>query len=325
MLSHAKAHAAEPFEILICFCNLLELPKNPALTKLAVAHAQIRSLSDDFEADERRSKGAVLITIILCVPVIITLAFAIASALQPQFIYRYCLIVVLVAAVSFLAWIFAKKGHTRITAIAYIGFLILMIFGFSWTGGGIRGHGVKLLPIVVLFGGLTLGKKGIWTFGIISILGGLGFVIADQFDLLPVKQALGNSALINWIYATTSILMLCYFENLSVALLRRALHKSKAELELRTQSEAALRARNAKLSEIAFLQSHEVRRPVSNVLGLIKLIRFENVNDPHNLEIIPKLEVAAKELDAIIHQIVQKTGEIKAMPGIETENETTPL
>jgi hypothetical protein len=203
-----------------------------------------------------------------------------------------------------------KRGHIKPTAVFYIVFLLIMIFGFSWTGGGIRGHGMKILPVVVLLAGLTLGKKHIWVFGAIATLGGLALVMADEYKLLPVRDPLGYSPLINWIYITTSIFLLCSLENLSVETLRKALHKSSVELERRRRSEEALREKNEKLSEVAFLQSHIVRRPVANILGLIQLIRFDDIHLPQNFEVIPKLELVAIDLDMIFHQIVQQTSDI---------------
>lgn len=66
-----------------------------------------------------------------------------------------------------------------------------------------------------------------------------------------------------------------------------------------------------KLSEIAFLQSHQVRRPVASILGLTSLFVFDNPSDPLNSEVISRVEVAAKELDMVIREIVKKTSEIE--------------
>ncbi len=79
------------------------------------------------------------------------------------------------------------------------------------------------------------------------------------------------------------------------------------------RSEAQLRQQNEKLSEVAFLQSHIVRGPLTTILGLIDLIDFNNPSDPENLELLPMLQTVAKELDVVIHEIVQKTWEIKSM------------
>jgi PAS domain S-box-containing protein len=67
---------------------------------------------------------------------------------------------------------------------------------------------------------------------------------------------------------------------------------------------------NEKLYEIAFLQSHQVRAPIGNVLGLIDLINFENPNDSQNAELILALKTATVDFDSIIKEIVSKTNEI---------------
>lgn len=90
-----------------------------------------------------------------------------------------------------------------------------------------------------------------------------------------------------------------------IAIIRDITERKKAEALLKLQKE--------KLIEIAFLQSHIVRRPIANVLGLISLINFNNPNESDNLEVIPKLEIAAEELDAIIHEIVQNTKEVESI------------
>jgi signal transduction histidine kinase len=79
----------------------------------------------------------------------------------------------------------------------------------------------------------------------------------------------------------------------------------------RKKAEQQLIAHNAVLSEIAFLQSHIVRRPVANVLGIINLLNLENPSDPTNIELIPMLETASKELDSVISQIVEKTNKLE--------------
>lgn len=71
-----------------------------------------------------------------------------------------------------------------------------------------------------------------------------------------------------------------------------------------------LETQNEKLREIAFLQSHQVRVPIANVLGLFQLFNFNNPADPVNTEIMGKLKMSADSLDAVIREIVSNTGEI---------------
>lgn len=64
---------------------------------------------------------------------------------------------------------------------------------------------------------------------------------------------------------------------------------------------------NKRLKEIAQISSHETRKPLANILGLVNLFDKENLNNPFNKEIVQYLETSANELDTVIHHIVEKT------------------
>lgn len=64
---------------------------------------------------------------------------------------------------------------------------------------------------------------------------------------------------------------------------------------------------NERLREIAHLSSHETRKPLASILGLVTLFDKENLNNPLNKEIVQYLEITAHELDTVIHNIVKKT------------------
>ncbi|HET6990244.1 MAG TPA: response regulator [Bacteroidia bacterium] len=92
----------------------------------------------------------------------------------------------------------------------------------------------------------------------------------------------------------------------------RALKEAKETREKHAADEK-LKIQHQKLFEIAILQSHQVRRPVANVLGLINLINFENPNDPNNTEVIRHLRQTTTDFDNIIHEVVKKTNEIMSV------------
>jgi len=379
---------------------------------------------------ELQRKAVYLRKIVLPIMYIITAMFIVGIFVQPQFALRYLLIIGIVCTVSPAFLFLMRRGHITIVAYFYIIFWILLILALSWTGGGIRGHGIRILPMVVLMSGLLIGRKQIWIFGIIAVLGTLSLVVADYEHYLPVKEALGRSDIAYWIVSTTGIFALCYLQYLSVTGLEKALEETKMELRLRQQSEEKYRvifesfqdvyyqtnldgkimiitpsikaragydpeemigrnvdefyfnseSRNAIISElmekgsilnyeldfvskdgsvihtitsshilydqndqpvriegtihdvtlrkraedrlkhqneilyeVAFIQSHIVRRPVASVLGLISLVNLNDPQDPINLEVIPKLKLATNELDDVIRQIVKKTEEIEKL------------
>jgi PAS domain S-box-containing protein len=64
---------------------------------------------------------------------------------------------------------------------------------------------------------------------------------------------------------------------------------------------------NKRLQEIATISSHEIRRPVATILGLVNLFDHEYISNSMNKEILAHLDSTAKELDSVIHTIVEKT------------------
>lgn len=61
---------------------------------------------------------------------------------------------------------------------------------------------------------------------------------------------------------------------------------------------------NEALKKIAWQQSHEVRKPVANIVGLSSIIKKEKLDDD-NLKAVEYIQQSAKDLDKIIHEIVE--------------------
>lgn len=90
----------------------------------------------------------------------------------------------------------------------------------------------------------------------------------------------------------------------------RGLKDAKALCEKRI-SDKRLKIQNEKLIEIAFLQSHQVRAPIAQILGLYNLFNFDDYSDPINAEIFNKMKTTARSLDNIVREIVKNTSEIR--------------
>ncbi|QJD97661.1 HAMP domain-containing protein [Mucilaginibacter robiniae] len=74
------------------------------------------------------------------------------------------------------------------------------------------------------------------------------------------------------------------------------------DITRRVQQEQEIKAQNETLKQIAFIQSHEMRRPVASILGLINIFEVEDyVVTKDELLLLKK---ATEELDAQIHKIV---------------------
>ncbi|MFD1818074.1 PAS domain S-box-containing protein [Pseudarcicella hirudinis] len=81
-----------------------------------------------------------------------------------------------------------------------------------------------------------------------------------------------------------------------------------------------IKLQNDSLNEIAWLQSHTVRAPLANIIGLVQLINHDDLNDQNNQKILKFLEEESFKLDEIIHKIVQKT---KQVPGVSLQKKPT--
>lgn len=72
------------------------------------------------------------------------------------------------------------------------------------------------------------------------------------------------------------------------------------------QSQKRLRMQNEELRNIAFMQSHIVRSPLSNLKALLNLVHPENFSE-ENKHIFQLLNESADKLDNVIKEIVHKT------------------
>jgi PAS domain S-box-containing protein len=70
----------------------------------------------------------------------------------------------------------------------------------------------------------------------------------------------------------------------------------------------SLYQQNKALKDIAFIQSHEVRRPLANILGLIEIITQDNIVGEQKTA-LKMLKRSAQELDMMIKKIVSTTYE----------------
>lgn len=77
----------------------------------------------------------------------------------------------------------------------------------------------------------------------------------------------------------------------------------------RRQREQQIIDQNAQLREVAFIQSHEVRRHLANLMGLISLFDADRADAPDNRVVIESLDTVSHQLDAVIHRIVSKVYE----------------
>ncbi len=63
--------------------------------------------------------------------------------------------------------------------------------------------------------------------------------------------------------------------------------------------------KNTALEEYAFVNSHKLRSPVANIMGLVRLLAFEDVK-PSTKQIIDHLEDSSEKLDIVVKETTRK-------------------
>jgi PAS domain S-box-containing protein len=117
-----------------------------------------------------------------------------------------------------------------------------------------------------------------------------------------VKMATGNSIWIEFnyypVFNDSNLL-------LGVSLNATIINDQKiAELKVKEQNE--------KLKKIAFIQSHELRAPLTNIMGVVELLDIfkEKIDSPEIFVLLRALSETAEQMDAIIKKIVGATVDV---------------
>ncbi|RYD96634.1 MAG: PAS domain S-box protein [Sphingobacteriales bacterium] len=93
---------------------------------------------------------------------------------------------------------------------------------------------------------------------------------------------------------------------------------NSADVTARVEHEQKVSEQNKSLREIAFIQSHEFRKPVASIIGLIELLKYdERVEGIEELELIGR---AVVELDEKIHLVVGYTSQEQPNPEMNLLN-----
>jgi signal transduction histidine kinase len=67
---------------------------------------------------------------------------------------------------------------------------------------------------------------------------------------------------------------------------------------------------NKAFSEIAWIQSHKVRGPLTSLMGLINILKMPPIDDSNDENLLELISIAAEDLDKIIHEIVEKSEKV---------------
>ncbi|GAB4421687.1 MAG: hypothetical protein OHK0039_36840 [Bacteroidia bacterium] len=78
----------------------------------------------------------------------------------------------------------------------------------------------------------------------------------------------------------------------------------------RKKREAQIRLQNEHLREVATFHSHQIRKPVASILGLVELLRNESCASEEHVHMLDMLNHASQELDEIIRTFVSRSADL---------------
>jgi signal transduction histidine kinase len=72
------------------------------------------------------------------------------------------------------------------------------------------------------------------------------------------------------------------------------------------EKQAEVIERNRRILEIAHVNSHQVRKPLANILGLVAMLQNSKEEDGDQKELLKMLKESSEELDASLREIANK-------------------
>ncbi len=131
-------------------------------------------------------------------------------------------------------------------------------------------------------------------------------IYARAFEGLSFKVVEAYSSLLGVTYSEISMNPIRDFENnvVGVSCFSRDITNTREHL-------TKIELQNQKMREIAWIQSHKVRGPVSTILGLVQLFNMEQPHDATNQTVLEGIKETTQYLDEVIREIVTKAKEIE--------------
>jgi len=194
-----------------------------------------------FQDNELSQKSQMLSTLLLGSAGIFTILLSLVCFILPQHYYLRWILCITLFDVSCLGIYFLnKKGAFRLGTILFVNILILMVFIFSWTAGGIKAPAIQFFPFPVLIAVLLLGKRAGLLIACEAALCGLMLVVCDHFGILP-SSTISHTTVSLWLISVLCITLLALLESISLSGITHALKRAQEELKRREESEAHYR------------------------------------------------------------------------------------
>ena len=133
-------------------------------------------------------------------------------------------------------------------------------------------------------------------------------LLDKQIQISELKKA--NEQKLSLIWAGVSIVLIVVV----IIILRSLYFQLNSNKQLAKEKKKHLeriRVQSSILMEVAFTQSHEIRGPVSTIMGLSELFNYDDMSDPNNKVLMEGINSVSHRLDKVITELVNKENQLK--------------
>lgn len=140
-----------------------------------------------------------------------------------------------------------------------------------------------------------------------------GYVIAVSYASYMILGVFFSAMLMAWVVIMKNVfgfsIDAAMMKNKRISSLLRQVEYMNSKLELKVaQRTKDLEERNRRLEEYAFMNSHLVRAPLANILGLVSHLK-NNTTDRKKDELIELIDISSQKLDDEIKNIASRLAE----------------
>ncbi|MDR6781459.1 signal transduction histidine kinase [Pedobacter africanus] len=148
------------------------------------------------------------------------------------------------------------------------------------------------------------------------VIGSIWVILSDQvisvwIDGMPAHNRAVMHSLKAFLFIGISALLLQYLINLYHRGQKKNMDFLKKSLEESRKQQALINEQNTMLKEIAWINSHEIRKPLASILGLAELIR-ETDDQLEKSKYYPMVDSCIVELDEIVCRSAARLDELIA-------------
>jgi PAS domain S-box-containing protein len=192
-----------------------------------------RALAPPTFADEDKTWAARVLNAVLLGILGLAVAFQLPTRTRPLGLTAATVLLVLA-----LQWLL-RRGHVRLAIVATVaGFWILITLAAA-TEGGVRSTALPEYVLIVVGTGLLLGLRPALAVTVVSILTGLGMVLAERRGFLPAP-ALVDTPLRHWADLVWTLLLALVLVAVTIRAIRETLMLAHRELAERRRTESDL-------------------------------------------------------------------------------------